>query len=275
MSNKSNILVVDDDLESLRLTVNILMSSESEYNVMHTNSADTAYKIAADRLPDLIITDWNMPHKSGIELINDLKSDKKTKNIPVIIISGYMITPLDLKKALDAGAMDYLTKPVQSVELEARVNSALLLARSYQEIIRIKNNEINDNSLYLIRTNEFIKSIPKKLQALKEASKENQSVINAVEKEIEHFLKSGIWERFDTSFSNLHTDFHKNLLNNFPTLSPKELKLSAFILLGMSTKDMASLLNQEPDSIKVARYRLRQKLELDKGQNLQAFLASI
>jgi DNA-binding response OmpR family regulator/DNA-binding CsgD family transcriptional regulator len=274
-TTKPVVLVVDDDLISLGIIVEMLMSCVSSYNVLQSNNADSAIAIAKDRLPNLIISDWDMPGKSGIDLIRELKCQKDTQQIPVIITTGFMLTPQDLKLAFEIGAMDYLAKPIQPLELEARVNSALMLANSFKQMLELKNNEINNNTLHMIEANEFVKSIPDKILSLDICEKDKEIIINALNEEIDSFLNSNLWNRFDSSFNSQHSDFYKNLLKAHPNLTPKELKLSALVFLGMSTKDIASILSQEYDSVKVNRYRLRKKLNLNEKENLQAYLSWI
>ena len=83
--------------------------------------------------------DWEMPVMNGIQTLQHLKKDSLTMDIPVIMTTGSMTSVTDLQLALEAGAVDYLRKPVEVVELIARVNAALRLTKAYQTIK--KNNE--------------------------------------------------------------------------------------------------------------------------------------
>ena len=95
------ILVVDDMIESLQVMVNFIQRSNPEYTIYQSNSSKQALKIIRQTLPDLIITDWDMPELDGIELIRELKADDNTKDIPVIMATGVMLTSDNLKKALE------------------------------------------------------------------------------------------------------------------------------------------------------------------------------
>jgi len=128
------ILVVNDNIDSLRTIVDHVEYSNQHYKVLQSISAPLALEIAINKLPDLIITDWDMPGMNGIELIRELKRHEATKDIPIIMATAVMTTPENLKTALDAGAVDYIRIPVDKIELSARVYSMLKLSYSYKEI---------------------------------------------------------------------------------------------------------------------------------------------
>ena len=140
------ILVVDDELEHLNAICDVLQGGP--FGVLRTSRPDRAFDIAVESAPDLIITDWDMPGLTGIELIRKLKAHEATRDIPVIMCTGKMTSVESLETALDAGAVDYVRKPVEPIELRARTRSMLQLSASYR---RIKANEIE-----LARQNELL-----------------------------------------------------------------------------------------------------------------------
>jgi signal transduction histidine kinase len=87
--------------------------------------------------------DWEMPEMNGIEAIRQLKAQPETKNIPVIMATGVMTSAEHLEIAINAGAIDYIRKPIEEIELRARISSILKLSRSYQEI-KQKNEQLED-----------------------------------------------------------------------------------------------------------------------------------
>ncbi len=128
------ILVVNDDINSLRTIVDHVEKNNNQYSVLQSLSATVALEIAIRELPDLIITDWDMPVMNGIEFIRELKKIEKIKNIPVIMATAVMTTSENLKMALDAGAVDYIRIPIDKIELQARIYSMLKLSHSYKQI---------------------------------------------------------------------------------------------------------------------------------------------
>lgn len=276
MSN-FKILIVDDLIESLKIIVLHLQRSNPEYTLYQTNSGVKAISIAKKVFPDLIITDWDMPEINGIELIRKINEIESTKNIPIIVASGIMITSENLRLALEAGAVDFIRKPIDPIELQARINSALMISKYHKESIETKNHELMEITLNLAKSNEFTIDVKNKLQQISTLNNTNSVFSNELSKIIELLdekIRTRGWDQFNIAFHNVKPNFHKNLLDKFPDLTPAEIKLCVLVNIGMSIKDISSILNQSPDGIKVSRSRLRKKLNLSVGQNLSSFLAS-
>jgi adenylate cyclase len=129
----AKILVVDDMSIITDLISSLLTECNKNIVVLKAYNGRNACKIALSERPDLIIMDWEMPEMSGYEALTKLKRNAITKDIPVIISSG--LTHVDnVQKALEGGAIDYIRKPIESIELIARVRSVLALADAFREI---------------------------------------------------------------------------------------------------------------------------------------------
>lgn len=120
------------------------------------------------------------------------------------------------------------------------------------------------------------------MQELYDSVGQNES--KAVQKQkisrIRHDIKLNMeddenWERFQDNFNIVYDNFLGMLVTRFPTLKKNDLKLCAYLKMGLSSKEIASLLNTNLRSVETARYRLRKKLGLDGGENLTGFLQSI
>ncbi|MBI4750184.1 MAG: diguanylate cyclase [Acidobacteria bacterium] len=138
---KRKVLIVDDDPHILVVLVALFERYYSQFEVFQSLDGPTALHIAHQRIPDLIITDWEMPQMDGLELIRRLKADSATMDIPVMMCTGVMTTSTNLKTVLEAGAVDYIRKPIDATELEARVGTILKLAESYR-IIKVQNQKL-------------------------------------------------------------------------------------------------------------------------------------
>ncbi len=158
----AKILVVDDEAEYLQTTIQYLRESGKDFDCLSAIHGAMAVQIAKSKLPDLIITDWDMPVMNGIEATMALKQDPETREIPVVIASGAMTTSSHLNLALEAGAVDFIRKPIDRIELVARVRTILELAQSYKEIKRQKeivekrNRDFMDSIVYARRIQEAI-----------------------------------------------------------------------------------------------------------------------
>ncbi|WP_299463323.1 ATP-binding protein [uncultured Microscilla sp.] len=129
-----SILVIDDQYNNLKTITAYFDASLEPYAILGATSGMMGYRLALDKRPDLIIMDWEMPEMSGIEAVKKLKASPVTKDIPIIMATGVMTHPDDLRTALEAGAIDYVRKPIDKVELLARTRSAIALSESYQQI---------------------------------------------------------------------------------------------------------------------------------------------
>jgi phosphoserine phosphatase RsbU/P len=131
---ESVILIADDQPDNLQIITSILKQASPLYNFINVPNGKILVDLAQKRLPDLIITDWDMPEMDGLTAIRILKQSPETQNIPVIVCTGAMSGGANLKLALEEGAVDYIRKPVDALELVARVQSMLKLSASYKSL---------------------------------------------------------------------------------------------------------------------------------------------
>ncbi|MCU0447950.1 MAG: response regulator [Microscillaceae bacterium] len=148
------LLIADDQPDNLRAIIDILQNSEDQYNFITVPNGKVLVDIACKKMPDLIITDWEMPQLNGLEAIAELKKYPETQDIPVIMCTGIKINPQDLKTALEVGALDYVRKPVEATELIARVKSMLKLSASYLKI-KEQKEEIQNQAEQLESLNQL------------------------------------------------------------------------------------------------------------------------
>jgi len=137
---RPKILIADDDLNNIKWTVEIL--SKINFQVLKAYDGQQALDISIKYMPDLIILDIMMPIYNGFEVARMLKAIPSTQNIPIIMVTAYC--ELEIRKqAIDAGADEFLSSPVNPAELLARV-SAMLRLKIYQEQANIRRKiELN------------------------------------------------------------------------------------------------------------------------------------
>jgi len=142
---KGTILVVDDTPANLQLVYAQLR--HDNYRVLVAEEGKSGYETACKAQPDIILLDVMMPGMNGFECCEMLKRDETTKEIPVIFMTALTDTTQKVQ-GFNAGAVDYITKPVQLAELMARVNTHLNLRRlrlflaEQSDTLRQKNVEL-------------------------------------------------------------------------------------------------------------------------------------
>ncbi len=128
MSNKIyNILLVDDDPEWLEIATTALQSAG--YLIYLATEGMEGVLEARDKKPDLIILDISMPRLDGFEVCRKLKTDPRTENIPILMLTCRS-SKGDVVEAFKAGASDYLIKPVKAPLLIQKVDSLLKKSKS-------------------------------------------------------------------------------------------------------------------------------------------------
>ena len=147
------VLVVDDNQQNLELLQAYLEDMDCE--TVPASDGPDALEIIAKKAPDLILLDVMMPKMSGFEVCKKIKNDPKTSDIPVI-----MVTALnefgDIERGIDSGTDDFLSKPVNKLELLTRVKTMLKL------------KHLSDK---LERTLAYLSEIEKQAQMTKSDSK--------------------------------------------------------------------------------------------------------
>lgn len=138
MDRKPRILVVDDEDRIRRLMEAML--TPMGYEVLLAQDGEEALSRVGEIQPDVILLDVMMPKMSGFDVAARLKTDEETKIIPIVMVTGLSELE-DRVKALEAGADDFLSKPVEKTELKARVQS-LIKVKAYNDHMRDYQKEL-------------------------------------------------------------------------------------------------------------------------------------
>lgn len=146
----------------------------------------------------------------------------------------------------------------------------LLKEQQFQNDIEHKESQLSAITIQMVEKNELldeIKSILNKKEPSSEA--ELRKLVN------KYTIQDNNWKDFDHYFESVNKNFYTRLKQKYPEISTNDLKICALIKLNLSIKEMASILNISPDSVKTARHRLRKKLQLTTEENLTDFILSV
>jgi CheY-like chemotaxis protein/DNA-binding CsgD family transcriptional regulator len=150
------------------------------------------------------------------------------------------------------------------------------LKRSHDLIMESKKKELVSSALRMIQISEMNNSLISELASLNPyVNGKGSGIIRQIISRYGVGSDERIWEDFLTRFENVYESFYKRLQERCPDLTPGELRLCALLRLNVSTKDIAAITFQNPQSIDTARYRLRRKLNLDPDDNLVDFLLKL
>jgi DNA-binding CsgD family transcriptional regulator len=144
--------------------------------------------------------------------------------------------------------------------------------------IQHKNTELASVAMHLVQKGEMLAKIKEQIEHLKNKpgdAKDSADLKKIVRALSEEEKIDQQWEQFTKHFDNVHSDFFSSLKVKYPTLSPNELKLSAYLRMNLSTKEMAQLMNISVRGVEISRYRLRKKLGIPTEVNLYDFLAEV
>jgi len=134
-TSKPLILIVDDTPHNIQVLGSILYNKG--YNVSIATSGIGAIQSIKNKIPDLILLDIQMPEMDGYEVCTHLKNCEETKNIPVIFLTALTETN-NILKGFEVGGVDYITKPFNIAELNARVAAHIELKKAKEKIEKEK-----------------------------------------------------------------------------------------------------------------------------------------
>ena len=284
---KKVILVADDQKETVRIITKELHNQYDYLQVINAGNGAMAVRVAEEELPDIVLMDWDMPVMDGIEATKRLRNSERTRDIPVIMATGRMTSAEDLRVALEAGAVDYVRKPIDFVELSARINTVLRLRDQnraiqalFQSEIELKNRKLTTTSMLIVEQNGLLKDFYEDLNALEKNAAETGSKlmeqIRSLKRRVRHhFDVDKSWDTFKLHFEEVHPYFFNAIQELGQDISHKDLKLCAYIKLGLDNKEIANLLNVTAPSARVTLSRLKRKLNLEEEDNLREVIGRI
>jgi hypothetical protein len=125
-----------------------------------------------------------------------------------------------------------------------------------------QHREMVSNSLNISQKNEMLNQLKKEIERIKntEVNSNHESLNNLQSIIHNNYVSESNWENFKIHFEQVHPNFFKELKQNYPNLTQNELRLSAYLHLNLSNKEIAAIQNIDPDSVKKAKMRLKKKM---------------
>ncbi|MDH5415454.1 MAG: LuxR C-terminal-related transcriptional regulator, partial [Flavobacteriaceae bacterium] len=156
---------------------------------------------------------------------------------------------------------------------EKRLNE--LQVRQHEIELNAKTKELANTALEMTKKDELLENIKGDLSFFNNeiiSKSKFDKLLTTINKNIN---TSKDWEVFESNFNEIHDSFYKNLVKTHTRLTPKDLKLCAYLKMNLSTKEIAPIMNISIRGVEIHRYRLRKKLELTNNDNINEYLMNI
>lgn len=175
------------------------------------------------------------------------------------------------------GLLVYNRQRLKLKKNRTELDNKHLQEEQLEKDLEFKNRQLTTHSLHLVQKNEAMKELKEEIESLKQKdagdiSRDLQKLENKVDYS---FNLDKDWKEFKLYFEEVHTGFFDTLKEQYPDLTPNELRLSALAKLNLSIKETSTILGITPDSVKTARYRLRKKLGMETEEKLTDFMMMV
>ena len=137
LEQRSLILIIDDSVDTIRLLSGML---KDQGQILFATSGAEGIQLAHQRQPQLVLLDVGMPEMDGYEVCRQLKGDLDTQDSAILFVTAQSDMASEIE-ALDAGAVDFITKPLNPPVVRARVRTHLKLQRTSAELMQLANKD--------------------------------------------------------------------------------------------------------------------------------------
>lgn len=263
------------------------------YNDMGDHKIAYSYMDEHDNVKELEVEKRNTELVSTLQIVYKVKEKESEVKLlsqeneinkirQTILLLGSLIVVFTLavwifyfkKKKQQESKIHHYEQELLKANLDRKTAEEVAL----QKEISIKLSALTNYSLHLAHKDKMLSDISRTLFNLKDRNVAMiKPKLEALVNEIEFDLaQEQEWTEFIRFFEQIHPNFFQNLKSvSASELSPAELRLCMLLRLNLSSKEIASILRITPDSVRIARYRLRKKLPLDSNEDLQGFILNL
>lgn len=222
----------------------------------------------------LLALAWNR-HK--LKIRNERAISKQQK---VIMETNNQLMEADLKSRIleeERLRTRLNNEQLEKARLDAQLKSNLLEETLLKEQIEQKSKELSTNALHVIQKNQLLEQLKEQIETIvnddkRDHKKQLKQLLTSIN---QNFNNESYWIEFKNTFEQIHKSFYEKLTSICPDISSSELRLVSLLKMNMNSNDIATILGISSDSLRVARYRLRKKLNLEQGANLGTFLQGL
>lgn len=163
---------------------------------------------------------------------------------------------------------------IEKRAMETELHNKKLKAENLRNELELKGKELTSHTLHLIQKNQLLEELKEKLNTIVKSDKRDQrkelkQIMNLIQ--LNHNQDKS-WDGFRAVFERVHEHFFDGLRKHSATLTSSDLRLAALLKMNLPSADIATMLGISQDSLRIARYRLRKKLNLPEGESLSSFI---
>ncbi|MEO5776802.1 MAG: hypothetical protein ABIQ27_07850 [Flavobacterium sp.] len=234
---------------------------------------DSFYSFEREQIVKSLEVQFDVSEKNRkLQLVSAEKEVSKLTNYLLIMLLALLIVVFTILyfflKRINKRDKQLLKTKEELVNLME--DQKQLKEQQFQNDIEYKESQLSAITIQMLEKNELLDEI-KTILNKKEPTSEKE-IKKLVSK---YTIQDNNWKDFDNYFESVNKNFYTRLKQKYPEISSNDLKICALIKLNLSIKEMASILNISPDSVKTARHRLRKKLQLNTEENLTDFILSV
>ncbi|WP_020596565.1 tetratricopeptide repeat protein [Spirosoma panaciterrae] len=269
---KGELYQISAALRDIAKTYRLMNQPDSAYTYIERSRdlTDEIYGIENNRQITLLQTLYEVERKDSE--IEQLNAQKRTDLI-IIIATVVVLLLIGILGAVII-RQQRLKLQNQRERIEVELKNRQLEEENLKSQLELKSKELTAHTLQIIQKNQVLEELKNDLTAiLKDDKRDQKKLLRQLAQKIDlSFNQDKYWDDFRTIFDQVHPNFFHSLTQQFPDLTATDLRLIALLKMNINSTDVATLLGISPDSLRVARYRLRKKISLAEGESLSTFI---